>query len=38
MEVSIRLLVDCVWNGRSDLEAGVEIYYWEHPRMVAHFE
>ena len=32
MGVSVRLLVDRVWNGRSDLEAGVEIYYWEHPK------
>ena len=31
MGVSIGLLVDCVWNGRSDLHAGVEIYYREHP-------
>ena len=22
--------VDHVWNGGSDLQAGVEIYYWEH--------
>ena len=22
--------VDRVWNGGSDLQAGVEIYYWEH--------
>ena len=27
MEVSVGLLVDRVWNGRSDLQAGVEIYY-----------
>ena len=33
MGVSVRLLVDCVWNGGSDLHAGVEIYYWEHPRL-----
>ena len=31
MGVPVGLLVDCVWNGGSDLEAGVEIYYWEHP-------
>ena len=31
MEVFVGLLVDCVWNGGSDLEAGVEIYYWEQP-------
>ena len=31
-------MVDCVWNGGSDLQAGVEIYYWEHPRILAHFE
>ena len=31
MRVSVRLPVDRVWNGRSDLQAGVEIYYWEHP-------
>ena len=31
MGVSVRLLVDHVWNGESDLQAGVEIYYWEHP-------
>ena len=31
MGVSVGLLVDRVWNGRSDLQASVEIYYWEHP-------
>ena len=31
MGVSVGFLVDCVWNGGSDLQAGVEIYYWEHP-------
>ena len=31
MGVAVGLLVDYVWNGRSDLQAGVEIYYWEHP-------
>ena len=30
MGVSVGLLVDHVWNGGSDLQAGVEIYYWEH--------
>ena len=25
------LPVDCVWHGGSNLQAGVEIYYWEHP-------
>ena len=30
MGVCVGLLVDRVWNGRSDLQAGVEIYYWEH--------
>ena len=38
MGVFVRLLVDRVWNGGSDLQAGVEIYYWEHPRILAHFE
>ena len=32
MAVSVRLLVDCVWNGKSDLQGGVGIYYWEHPK------
>ena len=32
MGVFIGLLVDRVWNGESDLQAGVEIYYWEHPK------
>ena len=32
MGVLVVLLVDCVWNGGSDLQAGVEIYYWEHPK------
>ena len=31
MGVSVGLPVDRVWNGESDLQAGVEIYYWEHP-------
>ena len=30
MGVSVVLLVDCVWDGKSDLQAGEEIYYWEH--------
>ena len=30
MGVSVRLPVDSVWNGGSDLQTGVEIYYWEH--------
>ena len=38
MGVSVRLPPDRVWNGESDLQAGVEIYYWEHPRILAHFE
>ena len=32
MGVSVGLLVDSVWNRGSDLQAGVEIYYWEYPR------
>ena len=32
MGVSVGLQVDCVWNGRSDLQAGVEIYYQGHLR------
>ena len=31
MGVSVGLPVDRVWNGRFDLQAGVEIYYWEYP-------
>ena len=27
----IGLQVDCVWNGGSDLQAGMEIYNWEQP-------
>ena len=38
MGVFVGLPVDRVWNGGSDLQAGVEIYYWEHPRILAHFE
>ena len=32
MGVFVGLPVDCVWNRGSDLQAGVEIYYWEHPK------
>ena len=32
MEVSVGLPVDRVWNDGSELQAGVEIYYWEHPK------
>ena len=31
MGVFVEFLVKCVWNGGSDLLAGMEIYYWEHP-------
>ena len=31
MGVFVGLLVDRVWNGKSDLQADVEIDYWEHP-------
>ena len=31
MEVSVGLRVDRIWNGGSDLQAGVEIYHWEYP-------
>ena len=30
MGVFVGLPVDCVWNGGSDLQAGVETHYWEH--------
>ena len=30
MGVFVGLPVDRIWNGGSDLQAGVEIYYWEH--------
>ena len=30
MEVFVGLTVDRVWNDGSDLQAGVEINYWEH--------
>ena len=32
MGVFVRLPVNRVWNGGSDLQAGVEIYYWEHTK------
>ena len=32
MGISVGFRVDRVWNGGSDLQAGVEIYYWEHPQ------
>ena len=32
MKVSVGLLLDRVWVGESDLQAGVEIYYWEHTK------
>ena len=38
MAVTVGLLVNRVWNGESDLQAGVEIYHWEHPRLLADFE
>ena len=38
MGVLVVVPVDCVWNGGSDLQAGVEIYYWEHTRILAYFE
>ena len=38
MGVSVGLPVDHVWNGGTDLQAGVEIHYSEHPRILAHFE
>ena len=31
MAVIARLPVVGVWNGGSELQAGLEIYYWEHP-------
>ena len=31
MGVSIGLPLDYAWNGGSDLQAGVEMNYWEHP-------
>ena len=32
MGVFVALPVDRVWNGGSDLQAGVEIYHWGDPR------
>ena len=32
MGVSFRHQVDCMWNSRSDLQAGVEIYHWVYIR------
>ena len=32
MGVSVGLPMDGVWNGESDLQASVEIYYWEHTK------
>ena len=32
MGVSIGLPVDRVWDGGSDIQAGVEIYYWGHTK------
>ena len=37
MEASVGLPVDLVWNGGSDLQAGGEIYYWEHPQNFGSF-
>ena len=37
MGVSVGLPVDRVWNGRSDLQARVEIEYWEHPQIFGSF-
>ena len=31
MGVSVGLETDREWDGESDLQAGVGIYYWEHP-------
>ena len=31
MGVFVGLLVNRIWNGRSDLQAGVEIYHWGYP-------
>ena len=36
--LSVGLPMDRVWNGGSDLQAGMEIHYWEHPQILAHFE
>ena len=32
MGFSVGLLVDRIWNGGSDLQAGVEIYHWGYPK------
>ena len=32
MGVSVGLLMARIWNGGSDLQAGVEMYHWEHPQ------
>ena len=37
MGVFVGLTVDRVWNGGSNLLAGVEIYYWEHPQNFGSF-
>ena len=37
MGVFVGLPVDPVWSNGSDLQACVEIYYWEHPQILAHF-
>ena len=37
MGVFFGLPLNGVGNDRSDLQAGVEIYYWEHPQILAHF-
>ena len=38
LEVCVGLTEYRVWNDGSDLQAGEEIYYREHPRLLAHFE
>ena len=38
MGVFVIFPVDGVWRGKSDFQAGVEIHYWEHPRILAYFE
>ena len=37
MGVPVGLLVNRVWNGECDLQAGVEGYYWEHPQNFGSF-
>ena len=32
MWVLVGLRVDSIWNGGSDLQAGVEIYHWRYPQ------